>query len=63
MKQALVTMTLMYEGAVAVVIKFAVEGIVEHVNKGGEFVGRFGMTRFRLLKIFMHAKRLLQMWR
>ena len=56
-------MTLMYEGAVAVVIKFAVEGIVEHVNKGGEFVGRFGMTRFRLLKIFMHAKRLLQMWR
>ena len=49
-------MTLMYEGVGAVVIKFAVggerEGIVEHVNKSGEFVGRFGVTRFRLLKIF-----------
>ena len=46
----------MYEGAVAVVIKFAVsgerEGIVEYVNKSGEFVVRFGMTRFRLVEIF-----------
>ena len=28
------------------------EGIVEQVNKSGEFVGRFGMTKFRLVKIF-----------
>ena len=57
MKQALVTVTLMYEGAVSVVIKFVVggeerEGIVEQVNKSGEFVKRFGMTKFRLVKIF-----------
>ena len=28
------------------------EGIVEQVNKSGEFGERFGRTKFRLVKIF-----------